>query len=255
MEDQPTTRSLLNAVKAGDLAIDDAIEKLRGTFYENLGHSRVDHDREERNGAPEVIYGLGKTADQILAIADKLLARGSNVLVTRVDRASAARMMEVFPDATHHLDARAVTVIRTPPSPVDGKVAVVSAGTSDFAVADEARVTLEFLGHNVEPINDAGVAGLHRLLGELPALRAANVIIAVAGMEGALPSVIAGQVVAPVIAVPTSVGYGANFGGITALLAMINSCASGVSVVNIDNGFGAACCAHAILRSAPRHPG
>ncbi|MCB1102368.1 MAG: nickel pincer cofactor biosynthesis protein LarB [Kiritimatiellae bacterium] len=231
--------TILEAVRRGELDLPEAERQIRAGQYADLGHSRVDHDRLERNGASEVIYGQGKTVAQIQEITESLLTGGQNVLVTRVSGAKARRLLTVFPDAEHNPMARTVVLQPVPPVPADGLITIVSAGTSDQRVAEEAKVTAEFYGNRVRSIHDAGVAGIHRLLAELDDLRQARVVIAVAGMEGALPSVVAGLVKAPVIAVPTSVGYGASFGGAAALLAMLNSCASGLSVVNIDNGFGA----------------
>ena len=205
----------------------------------DLGFATVDLDRLRRTGAPEIIYGAGKTPPQILAIATRLLAANGRVLVTRVNTRQVATLRRNFPAAQHHELAQCVTIIREAAVPCPGHIAVVCAGTSDLPVADEAAVTAGFLGHQVDRITDVGVSGLHRLLRRLNDLRRANVLIVVAGMEGALPSVVAGLVSRPVIGVPTSVGYGANLGGIAALLGMLNSCGSGVTVVNIDNGFGA----------------
>lgn len=205
----------------------------------NLGFATVDLDRLGRTGAPEVIYGAGKTPQQILTIAARLLSANGRVLITRVSRPQATALRRKFPIAQHFGLARCVSIIRQPAPTHAGHIAVVCAGTSDLPVADEAAVTATFLGHRVERITDVGVAGLHRILSRVNDLRRANVLIVVAGMEGALPSVVAGLVRRPVIAVPTSVGYGANLGGLAALLGMLNSCGSGVTVVNIDNGFGA----------------
>jgi NCAIR mutase (PurE)-related protein len=239
-------RKILKAVENGELAIDDAVEQLRSGLYEDIGHSRVDHDRLERNGAAEVIFGEGKTAGQLKDIMGSLLSRDQDVLVTRVSEEKAKAVLEAYPDAEHCPVARTIVIQRQPTSGTESFISVVCAGTSDLPVAEEARVTAEFYGNTVNTVYDAGVAGLHRLVAELETLRQAKVVVAVAGMEGALPSVVAGLVKAPVIAVPTSVGYGASFGGVAALLAMLNSCASGLSVVNIDNGFGAAYLANMI---------
>lgn len=234
------TRALLEEVRAGTLAVDAALEQLRGAFSQDLGHSRIDHDRQARVGYPEVVYGAGKTVDQVLDIAACLRKRGAAVLTTRASAEMGAAVVERFPGACYHPIARAITIQPEPPPLTESYIGIVTAGTSDLPVAAEARVTAEFYGNRVELISDVGVAGLHRLLGELDLVRGARVVIVVAGMEGALASVVAGQVDKPVIAVPTSVGYGASFSGLAALLAMLNSCASGVGVVNIDNGFGAA---------------
>ena len=233
----PSTRELLEAVQRGELPIDDALNQLQG--FEDLGHSRVDLTREERNGAPEVIYGAGKTAEQIIDIIASLLKNESPVLATRVEASVATEVQKAYPESNYHPLARILSIGEPPAPKTEHKIAVVCAGTSDLPVAEEARLTAEFYGNPVLQVSDAGVAGLHRLLASIDAIRECRVVIVVAGMEGALPSVVGGQVKAPVIAVPTSVGYGANFKGLSALLCMLNSCASGISVVNIDNGFGA----------------
>jgi len=207
--------------------------------YEDIGFAKVDHHRSLRDWVPEVILGQGKTPEQITGIALTLLERSDRMLVTRIAPDVAAMLLAAVPDARHHEIARCVTVERVA-APKQQGIVVLCAGTADLPVAEEAAVTAEIIGNDVKRLYDVGVAGLHRLLGERERLNAARVIIVVAGMEGALPSVVAGLVSAPVIAVPTSIGYGASFGGIAALLGMLNSCASGVSVVNIDNGFGAA---------------
>jgi hypothetical protein len=234
-------RELLEKVKAGRLGIEDAMAELRRLPFEDLGFAQVDHHRHLRCGFPEVIYCPGKTVEQITAIFAALARSGNNVLATRADRsiyeaiAAACGGRDLVYDAA----ARAVVLIQNRPEPTKGFIAIVTAGTADLPVAAEAKVTAEAMGQRVEMISDVGVAGLHRLLGHAGLLQEANVVIVVAGMEGALASVVGGLVSAPVIAVPTSVGYGASFGGIAALLTMLNSCASGVSVVNIDNGFSA----------------
>ncbi len=231
-------RDLLHGVRTGKLTEDAAVARLAGMPFEDLGFARVDHHRSLRCGHVEVILGQGKTPAQVTSIARSLARKKSGpVLITRADEATRAALRKAFPKAEMHVEARAVTLGKLPEG--EGRVVVVSAGTSDRPVAHEAALTARVLGAATETIEDVGVAGLHRLLAVLPTLRAARAIIAVAGMEGALPSVVAGLVDAPVIAVPTSVGYGASFGGVAALLAMLNSCASGISVVNIDNGFGA----------------
>lgn len=241
---------LLERVKAGRLAPEAAAGRLRDLPFEDLGHARVDHHRALRNGFPEVIFGAGKTARQVVEIAGSLAARDQTALVTRASAEQAAALLEFSPRARHHETARIVEIPpKNPPKPV-GEVAIVCAGTSDLPVAEEAAVTARALGSGVTRVYDAGVAGLHRLLAEVETLRRANAVVAVAGMEGALPSVVAGLVARPVIAAPTSVGYGASLGGLTALFAMLNSCASGLSVVNIDNGFGAGCQAHLINKGA-----
>jgi pyridinium-3,5-biscarboxylic acid mononucleotide synthase len=237
-------QDLLDQVAAGAVDPVTAKERLlhamRAQPFEDLGFARVDHHRSFRQGFPEVILGLGKTPSQIAAIAAGIVGRGSTLLVTRATEAAYEAVRARVPDAVYHADASLITLRQQDVSPGQGTIIVAAAGTSDLPVAEEAARTAELMGNEVTRLYDVGVAGLHRLLGERERLNAARVIIVVAGMEGALPSVIAGLVSAPVIAVPTSIGYGASFGGIAALLGMLNSCASGVSVVNIDNGFGAA---------------
>jgi pyridinium-3,5-biscarboxylic acid mononucleotide synthase len=219
---------------------------LRARPFEDLGFARVDHHRSIRQGFPEVVLGLGKTPAQIAGIAAEIVARGSTLLVTRASEASYLAVREQVPGATYYADAALITFRQQDVSRGNGTIVVAAAGTSDIPVAEEAARTAELMGNDVTRMYDVGVAGLHRVLGERERLSAARVIIVVAGMEGALPSVVAGLVGVPVIAVPTSVGYGASFGGIAALLGMLNSCANGVSVVNIDNGFGAAAIASLI---------
>jgi len=231
---------LLEAVKSGDQTVEDAMSSLKRLPFADLGFARIDHHRQLRTGAPEVVFGQGKTAAQIVAIASELRHAGSDVLVTRVDPVVAATVIAAVPGARYEEAARAVVCTQNVWRDVGrGVVLVVCAGTSDLGVAEEAALTAHLLGSRVERIHDVGVAGLHRLLAVQDRLEAAEVIVAVAGMEGALPSVVKGLCSRPVIAVPTSVGYGASLGGVTALLAMLVSCASGVTVVNIDNGFGA----------------
>jgi NCAIR mutase (PurE)-related protein len=234
-------QDLLDQVAAGTLDPAAAKERLIGVLraqpYEDLGFARVDHHRSVRQGFPEVILGLGKTPPQIAAIAAEIVARGSTLLVTRASAAAYEAVRAKVPASVYHADAGLITLRQQDVTPGKGTVIVAAAGTSDLPVAEEAAITAELMGNEVTRLYDVG---LHRLLGERERLNAARVIIVVAGMEGALPSVVAGLVSAPVIAVPTSIGYGASFGGIAALLGMLNSCASGVSVVNIDNGFGAA---------------
>ena len=242
-------RELLARVAAGELTPDDALAALADLPYADLGIAKPDLHRELRSGLPETIFGEGKRSEDLLAIAERLLAANGRVLVTRVDPAAAAALRARLPDAVSYERARVVTC--GPPHDASGALAaVLAAGTSDLAVAEEAAVCLTWFGHAVERHYDVGVAGLHRLLDALPALRRAGAIVAVAGMDGALPAVVAGLVAAPVVAVPTSVGYGASFGGLAALLTMLNACAPGIGVVNIDNGYGAAVLAHRILRSA-----
>ena len=242
-------KTMLDSVKQGTLAVDDALEQLRHFPSEDIGCAQVDHHRQLRQGTPEMIFGEGKTVEQITAIMTAMSARGSNILVTRLTADRVERLLSSFPAASYHAEARCLTLEQQPAEQRGkGTILVVSAGTSDIPVAAEALVTARFLGNQVEHVYDVGVAGIHRLLARKEQLAAASVIIVVAGMEGALPSVVGGLVDKPVIAVPTSVGYGASFGGIAALLGMLNSCASGVTVVNIDNGFGAACAANLINR-------
>jgi NCAIR mutase (PurE)-related protein len=241
---------LLDRVAAGDISPSAAADRLsaalRAQPLEDLGFARVDHHRAARQGFPEVILGLGKTPDQIAAIATAIVGRGSSLLVTRADRAAFEAVEARVPGVIYHDLARAITRPAGDVPPGRGTIVVAAAGTSDLPVAEEAAVTAEVMGNTVDRLYDVGVAGLHRLLREHDRLAAARVIVVVAGMEGALPSVVAGLVAVPVIAVPTSIGYGASFGGLAALLGMLNSCANGVSVVNIDNGFGGGCIASQI---------
>jgi NCAIR mutase (PurE)-related protein len=243
-------RGLLDQVRAGDTTPEAAHEQLlqflRQSPYEDLGFARVDHHRHIRQGFPEVVFGQGKTPAQIAAIARTLVDAGQNLLVTRTTAEAHRAVTDVVPDARYHELARCITLEVEPAPKGRGIVVIAAAGTADLPVAEEAAVTAEIMGNTVDRVYDVGVAGLHRLLKEHARISAARVIIVCAGMEGALPSVLAGLVDAPVVAVPTSVGYGASFGGLTALLAMLNSCAIGVSVVNIDNGFGAAAIASSI---------
>ncbi len=237
-------RSLVDEVASGSLdpraAERRLLEALRARPFEDLGFARIDHHRTVRQGFPEVVLGLGKTPAQIAAIAVKIAGRGSTLLVTRATEEAFHAVRTVLPAATYHAEAAIIALKQQDLSPGKGCILIVAAGTSDIPVAEEAARTAELMGNEVDRLYDVGVAGIHRLLGERTRLDAARVIVVVAGMEGALPSVVGGLVAVPVIAVPTSVGYGASFGGIAALLGMLNSCASGVSVVNIDNGFGAA---------------
>ncbi len=237
--DKEAVRKLLEALSAGRVTVDDALARLRALPYEDLGFAKVDQHRGLRGGAAEAIFCQGKTPEQVVAIARTLAEHATNVIATRADDAMAAAVAAAGLPHAYHAQARLI-IVR--PSPTDGigLIVVVSAGTADIPVAEEAALVAEALGNRVERLYDCGVAGLHRLLAHYDTLAEANAIVAVAGMEGALPSVIGGLVDRPVIAVPTSIGYGASFGGIAALLAMLNSCAPGVSVVNIDNGYGAA---------------
>jgi len=240
-------KELLLAYKDGRMDLEAVMGHLKLFKEEDLGFAKLDHHRSLRNGFPEVVFGQGKTREQVVAIACSLAAAGSTVLVTRTNKevyqAVAARLPAQFNEL-----ARTIVVPAGEITPTGGRVAILSAGTADLPVAEEAAVTATVMGNEVERIFDVGVAGIHRLLDRLELIRQADVVIAVAGMEGALASVVAGLVDRPVIAVPTSIGYGANFGGLAALLAMLNSCATGVGVVNIDNGFGAAALATAITR-------
>ena len=241
---------LLRLVASGESTPESALSRLRTLPYEDLGFAKVDHHRSLRKGYPETIFCAGKTPEQVVIIANRMREEGSNVLGTRCTPTIKEAVLAGCPDAVYHEAARAFTITVAPPPLLDGYIAVVCAGTSDIPVAEEAVTTCEALGNRVERVYDVGVAGIHRLLGQRNRLEAANVIIVCAGMEGALPSVIAGLASAAVIAVPTSVGYGASFGGIAALLGMLNSCATGLTVVNIDNGFGAAVAAATINRIA-----
>jgi NCAIR mutase (PurE)-related protein len=243
-------RRLLEAVRRGRLSVDRAVERLRTLPFEDLGFAKVDHHRALRQGFPEVVYGRGKSPEQVASIVRSMLARpGShNILVTRAELAAYRRVRRLTRKAEFFPRSGVILVRRSRQIHGRGLILVVSAGTSDIPVAEEAAVTAEAMGNRVETIYDVGVAGLHRLLEHRQRLAAARVIICVAGMEGALPSVVAGLVAVPVIAVPTSTGYGASLGGLAALLGMLNSCAANVAVVNIDNGFGAGCVASVINR-------
>jgi NCAIR mutase (PurE)-related protein len=240
---QPVTTSeaarLLEEFRAGAVSRDKVLQAFQAAPMADLGFAVVDTHRALRKGFPEIIFAAGKTSEQVVKIAAKLLEKEPRILVTRVTNEHAAALRKKFKPAIHHASARCVTIEKKPAAKRPGTIAVVCAGTSDLPVAEEAAVTAEIMGNKVERISDVGVSGLHRLLARMDSIQSANVVIVVAGMEGALPSVVAGLVSKPVIAVPTSVGYGANFGGLAALLGMLNSCGSGVTVVNIDNGFGA----------------
>jgi hypothetical protein len=249
--DRAALQRLLEGVSEGRVGVEDAVAQLRLLPYENLGFARIDHHRALRGGAPEAIFCQGKTPAQVVAIAQRLAARDPNILATRVSDEIAAALVASGLRCRHYADARLV-VVRPEPVYGVGSIVIAAAGTADLPVAEEAALVAEALGNSVERVYDCGVAGLHRLLDHLPLLAEANAIVAVAGMEGALPSVVAGLVDRPVIAVPTSVGYGTSFNGLAALLAMLNSCAAGVSVVNIDNGFGAAHQASQINRLAAK---
>jgi len=242
-------RELLKDFKDGKVDLDEVIRKLRLLPFEVLEEAVIDHHRAIRKGAPEVIFGQGKTPQQIVRIMERMAAAGENILVTRISPEGAEEVLRHFPGADYNPTARTITLkVSEIPLRGRGEILVVSAGTSDIPVAEEAVVTAEMMGNRVGKLYDVGISGLHRLLHHMERLSEANVLIVVAGMEGALPSVVAGLVSRPVIAVPTSVGYGASFGGLAALLGMLNSCASNVAVVNIDNGFGAGYIASLINR-------
>jgi hypothetical protein len=251
--DPARIRELLERVHAGTASIDEAMTELRALPYRELGFATVDHHRHLRTGFPEVIFGESKTAEQIAAILTEVASGGGNCLVTRVATDKAEAVLALVPNAAYHALPRAIELVQRPfEDRGRGVILVVSAGTSDIPVAEEAALTARLMGNRVERLFDVGVAGIHRVLGKRELLDAAEVVVVAAGMEGALASVVGGLVARPVVAVPTSVGYGAAFGGIAALLGMLNSCAAGVSVVNIDNGFGAGYVAALINRR--RHP-
>ncbi len=243
---------LLEKFRAGGITREKVLQAFQAAPVADLGFAQVDTHRGLRRGFPEVIFGAGKSPEQVLKIASRLLEHDERVLITRVTDAHARALRRKFKNAFHHALARCVTIERTKLPKRPGTIAVVCAGTSDLPVAEEAAVTADIMGNRVERITDVGVSGVHRLLGRVSTLQSADVIIVVAGMEGALPSVVAGLISKPVIAVPTSIGYGAHFGGLAPLLAMLNSCASGVTVVNIDNGFGAGYAASQINELAAR---
>lgn len=232
--------SLLKEFKAGDLSLDEALEKLKVLPYEDLEFAKLDHHRLLRQGFAEVVFCQGKTVEQVLTIIDRLAQYNRSILATRASKEMYTAVKNVVPDAQYHGLPKLITIERQKP-PTDGErfILVMSAGTSDIPVAEEAAITAEMMGNKVKRVYDVGVAGIHRLLDQRRLIEKANVLIVVAGMEGALASVVGGMAAQPVIAVPTSVGYGANFGGLSALLSMLNSCAAGIGVVNIDNGFGA----------------
>jgi len=247
--DEVRIRELLESIRENTLSVDEALARLKDLPYEDIGFAELDHHRALRTGFPEVVLGDGKTPEQLATIAEKLSARSDSLLITRASTDAYRAVKERVPDAVYQATARAITLerVRRPRHP---GVAVCCAGTSDLPVAEEAAVTAELMGSAVDRLFDVGVAGLHRLLDKMAVLRAAKALVVVAGMEGALPSVVAGLVSAPVIAVPTSVGYGASFRGLAPLLAMLNACAAGVAVVNIDNGFGAGYMAAVINRQS-----
>ncbi len=245
-EDQ--IRRILEEYKAGGLSSDEALNRLRVLPFEDLGFANVDHHRSLRQGFPEVIFGAGKTPDQVGRIVESMHKHDHNILITRATGAHFERVRHIAPEAEYHESARAISILKDRTVHGKGTVMIISAGTSDMPVADEAVVTLKVMGNKIDPLYDVGVSGIHRLLDRRARLAEARVVIVVAGMEGALPSVVGGLVSVPVIAVPTSVGYGASFNGLAALLGMLNSCASNVTVVNIDNGYGAAVVASLINR-------
>jgi len=246
--DRAQIEGLLREVSEGQTGVSEALDRLRDLPFEDLGFAKLDHHRALRTGMPETIFAQGKTAAQVSAIFARMARAGGNVLATRATRETFEAVHAMEPRAEFHETARAITLTQSAATPGKGTIAVVCAGTSDLPVAEEAAVTARLMGNAVEFIADVGVAGIHRLLAQKSGLQSARVLIVCAGMEGALPTVVGGLVNAPVIAVPTSVGYGSSFGGVAALLGMLNSCAPNVSVVNIDNGFGAACIASLINR-------
>lgn len=235
-----TLKVLLDQVQKGEINVENAIEKLADLPYKELGFAKVDMHRELRTGYPEVVYGQSKTTEQVVSIVASLMETKSNILVTRIRKDPLEEIQKICPHAQYHEKARCITVRNQEAVLSESPIAVITAGTTDIPVAEEAAVTAEIFDNKVSRIYDVGVAGIHRLFSKLDEIRDAKVLIVIAGMEGALPSIVGGLVDKPVIAVPTSIGYGANFGGLSALLGMLTSCASGVSVVNIDNGFGAA---------------
>lgn len=239
MLDKGKLKSILKDIQANKIKIDDALSQINDPGYEDLGFAKIDHDRKKRKGFPEVILCEGKTAEQVVKIMKKLAAKNDNVLASRARPAIYKAVKKELPVVRYNKSGQVIVLEKNPEKRV-GSILIVSAGTSDLPVVEEAAETAKIMGNRVETLNDAGVAGIHRLLNNIEDLREARVIVVVAGMDGALPSVVAGLVDKPVIAVPTSVGYGANLGGLAPLLTMLNSCASGVSVVNVDNGFGAA---------------
>jgi NCAIR mutase (PurE)-related protein len=241
-------KAILTAISDGAVSVEEAMEKLRDFPYTDLGFARIDHHRELRTGYPEIVYCAGKTPEQVLAIFSAMKGHENNIIGTRAGRDMFEYIRPSLPEAVYHETARIISITRKEITPPPTAIAVITAGTSDIPVAEEAAVTAELLGNNVVRIYDAGVAGIHRLVDKLPEIRRCRVAIVIAGMEGALASVVGGLVNMPVIAVPTSVGYGASFEGLSALLAMLTSCAAGVTVVNIDNGFGAGFSASRINR-------
>lgn len=241
-------KDILHAFRDGGADINDTVDAINQSFFQEIDDTTIDHDRQRRTGQSEVIYGAGKTPEQIVSAFQALAQAGNNVMATRVNSEAFKMLESRIPEITYSESAELVTLIQQKPTLSQTNIAVVTAGTSDKSVAEEAALTAEFFGNRVSRFSDVGVAGVHRLLRRIDEIREARVVIVVAGMEGALPSVVGGLIDKPVIAVPTSVGYGAAFGGLAALLGMLNSCASGVSVVNIDNGFGAGFLANMINR-------
>jgi pyridinium-3,5-biscarboxylic acid mononucleotide synthase len=246
--DQDQLRGLLEAVRSGAVDVDSAVDRMRHLPFEDLGYAKLDHHRALRHGLTEVIFGKGKTPQQVAGIAERLLDKSANLLITRANESIASGLKARYPEAEYFPLSNAIRIWRDRTMRGKGKLAVICAGTSDIPVAEEAQVTAEVMGNEVDSIYDVGVAGIHRLLANSERLGEARVVVVAAGMEGALPSVVGGLVSVPVIAVPTSVGYGASFQGVAALLGMLNSCASNVTVVNIDNGFGAGYVASLINR-------
>lgn len=242
-------KAILDAMSSGTVTADVAAEQIKNLSFEDVGYAKIDHGRAARQGFPEVIFGQGKTRDQIIGIFEKLIARSPNVLITRTTADVYGDIRNVIADAEWHESAGLIRVLRDTTELGTGEIAVVTAGTSDIPVAEEAALTAEAMGNRITRIWDAGVAGIHRIISQREILQNARVVIVAAGMEGALPSVVGGLVSVPVIGVPTSIGYGASFGGIAALLGMLNSCSSNVTVVNIDNGFGAGFVASLINRT------
>lgn len=252
--DESRLKELLARLAAGETTVEEVIERLRTLPFEDMEFAKIDHHRALRRGFPETLFCAGKTAEQIVGISRRVIDRGTNLLATRCEPALFAGIAPDLPGAVYHEEGR-LFFVGTPPKQPLGSVVVVSGGTSDRPVAEEAALTAGYLGCDVDRIHDVGVAGIHRLFSHLGRIRAADVIVVVAGMEGALASVVAGVADSPVIAVPTSVGYGASFGGLSALLTMLNSCAGGVTVVNIDNGFGAGYAAAVVCRAIGRAGG
>ncbi len=247
--DPKKLEAILRSVREGALTVQECMQRLKTLPFEDIGEAMIDHHRPLRKGFPEVIFGEGKDAEQVIKIMERMMEVEENILVTRIDEKKAKTVLQRFPQATYHQRAKAITVSIGEVEEIGrGGILIISAGTSDIPVAEEAAVTAHIMGNKVETLYDVGVSGIHRLLNYREKLMEANVLIVVAGMEGALPSVVGGLVARPIIAVPTSVGYGTSFGGLAPLLAMLNSCASNVAVVNIDNGFGAGYIASLINR-------